>query len=108
MVVLSMDLRQLSIFRAVAAMLSFTKAAASLNYVQSNVTAQIHALEKELGVKLFDRLGGKQVVLTEAGHRLLRYAEQLLDLAEEAQAAISMEEEPQGTLRIGAAESLSI
>jgi Bacterial regulatory helix-turn-helix protein, lysR family len=62
-----MELRQLTIFRAVAKTLNFTKAATSLNYVQSNVTAQIHALEEELGVPLFDRLGGKQVVLTDAG-----------------------------------------
>jgi DNA-binding transcriptional LysR family regulator len=54
----SMDLRQLSIFREVAAKLSFTKAAASLNYVQSNVTSQIQALEKELGVKEIDHEGG--------------------------------------------------
>ncbi|AJY73803.1 LysR family transcriptional regulator [Paenibacillus beijingensis] len=103
-----MDLRQLTIFRAVATMLSFTKAAVSLNYVQSNVTTQIQALENNLGVPLFDRLGGKQVVLTDAGRQLLQYAEQLLDLAEEAQAAVSLGEEPQGTLRIGAAESLCI
>jgi DNA-binding transcriptional LysR family regulator len=74
----------------------------------SNVTAHINALEKELGVLLFDRLGGKQVALTEAGHKLLRYAEQLLELAEEAQAVVSIAEEPQGILRIGAAESLCI
>ncbi|AIQ11096.1 LysR family transcriptional regulator [Paenibacillus durus] len=103
-----MDLRQLTIFRAVAANLSFTKAASSLNYVQSNVTTQIHALEKELGVPLFDRLGGKQVVLTDAGCRLLQYAEQLLLLAEEAQATVSVKGEPQGTLRIGATETLCI
>lgn len=106
--VLQMDLRQLTIFRAVAANLSFTKAASSLNYVQSNVTTQIHVLEKELGVPLFDRLGGKQVVLTDAGRQLLQYAEQLLLLAEEAQTTVSMRGEPTGTLRIGATETLCI
>jgi len=103
-----MELRQLTIFRAVAKMLNFTKAATSLNYVQSNVTAQIHALEEELGVPLFDRLGGKQVVLTDAGRQLLEYAERLLDLAEEAQATVSMGGEPQGTLKIGATPTLCI
>jgi DNA-binding transcriptional LysR family regulator len=104
----AMELRQLTIFRAVARTLNFTKAAASLNYVQSNVTAQIHALEEELGVPLFDRLGGKQVVLTDAGHQLLEYAERLLDLAEEARATVSMRGEPQGTLKIGATPTLCI
>lgn len=103
-----MDLRQLTIFRAVAKLRSFTRAASSLNYVQSNVTAQIHALEEELGVPLFDRLGSKQVILTNAGQHLLEYAERLLNLAEEAQFTISHQSEPQGTLKIGAAPTLCI
>jgi DNA-binding transcriptional LysR family regulator len=49
--------RQLRIFRVLARTLSFTRAAAELGYVQSNVTAQVQALERELGVRLFDRLG---------------------------------------------------
>jgi DNA-binding transcriptional LysR family regulator len=102
-----MDLRQLTIFRAVAKHLNFTRAAASLNYVQSNVTAQIQALEEELGVPLFDRLG-KQVALTVAGHQLLAYAERLLELAEEAQSVVSLGIEPQGTLKIGATETFCI
>lgn len=69
-----MELRQLTIFRAVARMRSFTKAATSLNYVQSNVTAQIHALEEELGVPLFDRLGGKRVVQASLQQRPLNLA----------------------------------
>jgi DNA-binding transcriptional LysR family regulator len=104
----TMELRQLTIFRAVARMLNFTKAAISLNYVQSNVTAQIHALEEELGVPLFDRLGGKQVVLTDAGRQLLEYAERLLDLADEAQTTVRVGGEPQGTLKIGATQTLCI
>lgn len=103
-----MELRQLTIFRAVARLRSFTRAASSLNYVQSNVTAQIHVLEEELGVPLFDRLGSKQVVLTDAGQHLLEYAERLLDLAEEAQLTISLKREPQGTLKVGAAPTLCI
>ena len=103
-----MELRQLTIFRAVARMRSFTRAATSLNYVQSNVTAQIHALEEELGVPLFDRLGGKQVVLTDAGRHLLSYAERLLDLAEEAQTKVRARGEPQGTLKLGATPTLCI
>ena len=72
-----MEHRQLRIFRVLARTLSFTRAAAELGYVQSNVTAQ--ALERELGVRLFDRLG-RRVVLTDAGRVLLRYAEKILDL----------------------------
>jgi DNA-binding transcriptional LysR family regulator len=100
-----MDLRQLATFRMVATTLSFTRAAAALNYVQSSVTAQIQALEEELGVPLFDRLG-KRVVLTEAGKRLLWYAEKLLILAEEARTAVTGNAEIVGTLAISAPETL--
>lgn len=102
-----MDLHQLTIFREVAKQLSFTRAAASLNYVQSNVTVQIHALEEELGVPLFDRLG-RQVVLTDAGRQLVEYADRLLALAAEAQSVISTGKVPQGTLKIGASETLCV
>jgi DNA-binding transcriptional LysR family regulator len=98
--------RQLRTFRTVARTLSFTRAAAELGYVQSNVTAQIKTLESELGVPLFDRLGRK-VVLTDAGRVLLRYAERILDLSEEAREAVADDGEPTGTLVIGASPSLS-
>ena len=41
-----MDMRQLTTFRTLATTLSFTQTAATLNYVQSTVTAQIQALEE--------------------------------------------------------------
>jgi DNA-binding transcriptional LysR family regulator len=100
-----MDLRQLATFRMVATTLSFTRAAAALNYVQSSVTAQIQALEEELGVPLFDRLG-KRVALTDAGKRLLWYAEKLLTLADEARVAVTSDTEIMGTLTISAPETL--
>lgn len=63
-----MELRQLNTFRTVASTLNFSRAAEVLNYVPSNITMQIKALEEELGVRLFDRLG-KKLVLTTAGKR---------------------------------------
>lgn len=100
-----MELRQLVTFRQLAATLNFTRTATALNYVQSNVTAQIRTLEEELGVRLFDRLG-KRVALTEVGERLLRYAEQILDLTDEMHAVASTREDPRGTLTVGAPEPL--
>lgn len=100
-----MDLRQLHTFRLLAQTLSFSQTAVSLNYAQSTVSSQIQLLEKELGVTLFDRLG-KQVTLTDAGYRLLDYAERLLDLAGEAKEVVSDEETPGGTLTITAPETL--
>jgi DNA-binding transcriptional LysR family regulator len=100
-----LDLRQLATFRSVATTLSFTKSANILGYAQSSVTAQIQALESTLGVPLFDRLG-KQVQLTAAGHRLVRYAEHLLALADEAEIAVAGSDDPTGSLVIGAPETL--
>ncbi len=101
-----MDLRQLKTFQTVAAMLSFTRAAEQLDYAQSSVTAQVRALEAELGVQLFDRLG-RRVTLTEAGERLLDYAEKMLKLADEAALVLTESVEPAGKLIIAAPETLS-
>ncbi len=102
-----MELRQLNTFHMVARTLSFSKAANELDYAQSTVSAQIQALENELNVSLFDRLG-KQITLTDAGTKMLTYAEQLLSLANEAQTAVSTTDIPQGTLTISAPETLCI
>ena len=100
-----MELRQLATFRLIAQTQSFSRTAAALNYAQSTVSAQIQGLEEELGIPLFDRLG-KRVALTEAGQRLLGYAEKILDLAAEARFSITSEETLTGTLTISAAETL--
>lgn len=100
-----MDFRQLTTFRVLATTCNFHQAAERLNYVQSTISAQIQALEEELGVRLFDRLG-KRVILTDAGARLLPYAEYLLKVAEEARLAVSEQQELVGTLTISATETL--
>ncbi|MBT2419126.1 LysR family transcriptional regulator [Streptomyces sp. ISL-22] len=101
-----MELRLLATFEKVAGVLSFTQAAAELKYAQSSVTSQIRALESSLGTELFDRLGSR-IRLTEAGERLLPYARQMRELADEARAAVAGAEEPAGTLTVGTMESLT-
>ncbi|MDQ1028488.1 DNA-binding transcriptional LysR family regulator [Streptomyces umbrinus] len=101
-----MEIRLLVTFEKVATVLSFTQAAAELKYAQSSVTSQIRALESSLGVQLFDRLGSR-IRLTEAGDRLLPYARQIIELSEEARAAVVGTEEPSGTLTVGTMESLT-
>jgi len=100
-----MEVRQLQIFCVLAEELSFTRAAARVHTVQSNVTAQIKALENEFRVKLFDRLG-RRIVLTEAGRRFQPFAVQALNVMEEGKRAIASDSEPSGPLRIGAPESV--
>ncbi|WP_055106643.1 LysR family transcriptional regulator [Paenibacillus ihumii] len=98
-----MELRQLITFRTVASTLNFSRAAEVLNYVPSNVTMQIKALEDELGVRLFDRLG-KQLVLTTAGKRFLTHIQGVLDKLDEACSVVHDNENLTGTLTVSANE----
>ena len=104
-----MELRQLETFGAVAREHSFSRAAAELGYVQSSVSSQVAALERELGVPLFDRLG-RRIALTEAGRVMLDYTERLLDLAREAEEAVADagagSGEITGSLNVSAPETL--
>ncbi len=100
-----MEIRHLKTFLTVAKLLSFNKAAERLNYAQSSISAQIQALEDELGVQLFDRMG-RYILLTEAGERLIEYAEKIIDLADETRAEIGGEKEPRGSLTIRIPQSL--
>lgn len=102
-----MDLRQLNTFRHAAHTLSFSQTASDLDYAQSTVSAQIQALEKELDVALFDRLG-KRVLLTEAGRRLLIYADRFQLLEEEARASLRADQAVTGTLTIYAPCTLCV
>jgi DNA-binding transcriptional LysR family regulator len=72
-----MDLRQLQYFREVVEIGSFLGAAERLNTSQPAMWRQVKALEKELGVPLFER-AGRRVRVTDAGLVLLPLAEQVL------------------------------
>jgi DNA-binding transcriptional LysR family regulator len=104
-----LELRQVRTFRVVAEELSFSRAAARLGYVQSSVSAQVAALERELGVRLFDRLG-RRISLTEAGSVMLTYSRELLILAGEAREAVvdagADAGEVTGALTVSAPETL--
>ncbi len=101
-----MELRLLVTFEKVATVLSFTQAATELAYAQSSVTSQIRSLESSLGTELFDRLGSR-IRLTEAGTRLLPYARQIIELTDEARAAVVGAGEPSGAIAVGTMESLT-
>jgi DNA-binding transcriptional LysR family regulator len=99
-----MDTRTLLTFSTAARSLSFTKAAATLGYAQSSVTAQMKGLEETLGSALFNRVGN-HLQLTDPGQRFLVYAERILALAEEAQTCLQ-DEVGVGTVRFTAPETV--
>lgn len=98
-----MELSDLRIFKAVAEQGGITRAAQSLHRVQSNVTTRVKQLEQRLGTRLFYR-HGRRLVLSSEGRLLLQYADRLLELSSQAQAALKGHA-PQGVLKIGALES---
>ncbi len=83
-----LDLWQLEVFCAVAELKSFSRAAEALFVSQPTVTSHISALEKRLGVKLFDRTTRK-VTLTPSGKLLYRHAKALLAEHEAAMQELS-------------------
>ena len=98
-----MDTRQLAAFCAVVERRSFSQAAERLGVTQPAVSLQVRALEKRLGLQLLDR-SGRRVEPTEAGWRLYRGAQRLLQLEEQVLEDVSTENEGeiQGTLQLGA------
>jgi DNA-binding transcriptional LysR family regulator len=98
--------RHLKTFTAVANTLNFTCAAEHVHLSQSSVTEQIQALEADLGMTLFDR-SRRRLTLTPAGERLLGYAAELINLADEAYSEVaSTSAAISGNLVIGGLETL--
>lgn len=101
-----MEIRQLQTLIAIKAAGSFAQAAEQLGYTQPTLTAHIQALEKELQVKLFDRLGHR-IRLTREGENFITYAERILKLVDEAIDSVS-DKASCGKLIIGASETFSV
>ena len=96
-----MELHQLKYFIAVVETGSFSKAAKRCFVAQPSLSQQIIKLEKEIGTRLFDRLG-KKVVLTEAGNTLLPGAKRILNESKEIKLRMSEEMSGNsGTLSVG-------
>jgi DNA-binding transcriptional LysR family regulator len=99
-----MDAADLRLFATVARLGGMGRAAAVLNTVQSNVTARVRLMEAELGVALFHR-HSRGVTLTDAGQRLLPYADRIGALLQEARRAVADDGTPAGSLTLGSLET---
>ncbi len=100
---------RLHVFRTVATYGSYSRAAQdALHISQPAVSKHVQALEEELGVRLLQRVG-KRVELTEAGHIVQQYAEQVAILADETRhALLELQGLQRGTLRLGASSTPGI
>ena len=100
-----MELSELRVFLRVASERSFSRAAMKLHRTQPAVSQSIRRIEGDLGERLFDR-STKDATLTEAGRLLKDYAERLLRLEEEAEAAVrELKDLQRGRVLIGANEA---
>lgn len=100
-----MDTRLVETFISVSRTGGFTSSAADLHLAQSTVTAQVKALERELGTRLFDRLPGG-AVLTDGGRRLLAPAERLLAAEAGLREAAAGDGPVAGQVNVAAPDSL--
>src|ERR1700760_2024895 len=81
-----MEIHQLRYVCAIAETGSFSRAAERCQIAQPSLSQQVLKLEKDLGAKLFDRLG-RSVRLTEAGRAFLPHARSILEGMEAARSS---------------------
>ncbi len=99
--------RLLKTFLAAARHRNITRAAREVHLAQSSVSDQIQSLESELGVALFIR-SRHGLELTVAGEALKPYAEEILQLADEARIAVEATRgTTTATVTIGALETIA-
>ncbi|EHP40361.1 LysR family transcriptional regulator [Cupriavidus basilensis OR16] len=87
MALLNFDLDVLRSFVAGMELGSYARAADRLGRSTSAVSAQLKKLEEQAGTAIF-RKAGRGLALTEAGETMLAYARRLLELNDEAAAAV--------------------
>lgn len=103
-----MELRVLKYFLVVAREENITRAANMLHITQPTLSRQLHQLEEELGVELFQR-GKHNISLTPAGMLLRRRAQEFADLELKTERELSTsDEEITGTISIGIGETISM
>ena len=76
-----MEIKTLKYFLMIVREQNISKAAARLFLTQPTLTKQMHELENELGVKLFER-GKRKISLTEDGLYLYKKAQEIVELEE--------------------------
>jgi len=97
--------KDVEIVKAVVRAGGFRAAAQRLNLAQSAISTRIAALEKRLGLTLFDRVG-RQVRLSSAGRRFLEEADRLVQSRDRIVQELTQTSGLNGTVRIGVAETI--
>lgn len=100
-----MELRTLHNFLAVVQEENISRAADVLHTTQPNLSRQMHSLEEELGVLLFER--GKRLTLTDSGVMLKKRAEEVEQLMKKIESDFLTRKNLSGNISIGTGNFLS-
>ena len=104
---MNMTLRQLRAFVAVADRGSFTEASRQLHLTQSALSVLVRELERELGVRLFDR-STRHVHLAEAGRDFYPFALRVLNELDHAVTSVgNLRDKKKGLLRLAAPQLMA-
>ena len=95
-----MNLYQLRYFVTLAKFQHYMKASEQLCITQPSLSHAISALEKELGIKLFEK-DGRNVILTKCGKSFLKDAEHTLQLLDSSVERLKSSAQGNGRLDIG-------
>lgn len=101
---MQLSLRQLSVFEAIVRVGKLTLAAQQLAMSQSAASQALKELESALGYGLFQRVG-RDLVITDAGLRILPKVRQLLQLSQELQQGPQLE--MGGRLKVAASVTIA-
>lgn len=102
-----MEFNQLRYVCAVAETGSFSRAAERCQIAQPSLSQQVLKLERDLGAKLFDRLG-RSVRLTEAGRAFLPHARSILSQLETARSSVADQcADLRGSVAVGAIPTIA-
>ncbi|TBL79418.1 LysR family transcriptional regulator [Paenibacillus thalictri] len=103
-----MNINKLHTFLTLAECLNFTETADKLYCSQPAVSMQIQSLEDDLGTPLFDRIG-KKLFLTSHGKLFKPYAEQMVNLLQQAKEHLKQSESlSTGTLSFGSSNFVGV
>ncbi|WP_120497709.1 LysR family transcriptional regulator [Kiloniella sp. EL199] len=103
-----MNLNEMAVFASVVEHESFTAAAKVLGISKSAVSKQVSRLEDRLGIRLLNRTT-RRLSLTEAGRLFFEKCQAVMDVADQAEHAVSrLSSTPRGLLKINAPMSFGI
>lgn len=103
-----MEIRILRYFLTIVREESITKASEVLHITQPTLSRQLAQMEKDLGVKLFDR-GTRKIKLTNEGILLRRRAEEILQLVDKTEKElVEQEEQVEGKISMGCGEIAAV